>query len=105
MQEFDTDSWNKVKMINFNYQYALFELNPFMPVEFSIELEEGLTIELKKKRIISESEILCRVENYMDIYFSEELYKKMENWTNKMAAEFDKDTDHHPQEKEYDRRG
>lgn len=93
MQEFDTDSWNKVKMINFNYQYALFELNPFMPVEFSIELEEGLTIELKKKRIISESEILCRVENYMDIYFSEELYKKMENWTNKMAAEFDQKTE------------
>ena len=93
MQEFDTDSWNTVKMINFNYQYALFELNPFMPEEFSIELEEGLTIELKKKRIISESEILCRVENYMDIYFSEELYKKMENWTNKMAAEFDKETE------------
>ena len=29
----------------------------------------------------------------MDIYFSEELDKKMENWTNKMAAEFDKKTE------------
>lgn len=94
MKNFTTNMGDKVKMINFNYQFALFELGVFAPDHFTIELEKGLTIQLKKNRIIGEQDVLYRVENYQEIYDNKELYEKMENWANTMAAEFEKETDH-----------
>lgn len=94
MKNFTTNMGDKVKMINFNYQFALFELGVFAPDHFTIELEKGLTIQLKKNRIIGEQDVLYRVENYQKIYDNKELYEKMENWANTMAAEFEKETDH-----------
>ena len=47
MKNFTTNMGDKVKMINFNYQFALFELGVFAPDHFTIELEKGLTIQLK----------------------------------------------------------
>lgn len=94
MKNFTTNMGDKVKMINFNYQFALFELGVFAPDHFTIELEKGLTIRLKKNRIIGEQDVLYRVENYQEIYDNKELYEKMENWANTMAAEFEKETDH-----------
>lgn len=94
MKNFTTNMGDKVKMINFNYQFALFELGVFAPDHFTIELEKGLTIQLKKNRIIGEQDVLYRVENYQGIYDNKELYEKMENWANTMTAEFEKETDH-----------
>lgn len=94
MKNFTTNMGDKVKMINFNYQFALFELGVFAPDHFTIELEKGLTIQLKKNLIIGEQDVLYRVENYQEIYDNKELYEKMENWANTMAAEFEKETDH-----------
>lgn len=94
MKNFTTNMGDKVKMINFNYQFALFELGVFAPDHFTIELEKGLTIQLKKNRIIGEQDVLYRVENYQEIYDNKELYEKMENWANTMTAEFEKETDH-----------
>lgn len=94
MKNFTTNMGDKVKMINFNYQFALFELGVFAPDHFTIELEKGLTIQLKKNRIIGEQDVLYRVENYQEIYDNKELYEKMENWANTVAAEFEKETDH-----------
>lgn len=94
MKNFTTNMGDKVKMINFNYQFALFELGVFAPDHFTIELEKGLTIQLKKNRIIGERDVLYRVENYQGIYDNKELYEKMENWANTMTAEFEKETDH-----------
>lgn len=94
MKNFTTNMGDKVKMINFNYQFALFELGVFAPDHFTIELEKGLTIQLKKNCIIGEQDVLYRVENYQEIYDNKELYEKMENWANTMAAEFEKETDH-----------
>lgn len=94
MKNFTTNMGDKVKMINFNYQFALFELGVFAPDHFTIELEKGLTIQLKKNRIIGEQDVLYRVENYQEIYDNKKLYEKMENWANTMAAEFEKETDH-----------
>lgn len=94
MRNFTTNMGDKVKMINFNYQFALFELGVFAPDHFTIELEKGLTIQLKKNRIIGEQDVLYRVENYQEIYDNKELYEKLENWANMMAAEFEKETDH-----------
>lgn len=94
MKNFTTNMGDKVKMINFNYQFALFELGVFAPDHFTIELEKGLTIQLKKNLIIGEQDVLYRVENYQEIYDNKELYEKMENWANTMAAEFEKETDY-----------
>lgn len=94
MKNFTTNMGDKVKMINFNYQFALFEFGVFAPDHFTIELEKGLTIQLKKNRIIGEQDVLYRVENYQEIYDNKELYEKMENWANTMTAEFEKETDH-----------
>ena len=94
MRSFTANMGDKVKMINFNYQFALFELGVFAPDHFTIELEKGLTIQLKKNRIIGEQDVLYRVENYQEIYDNKELYEKLENWANTMAAEFEKETDH-----------
>lgn len=94
MRNFTTNMGDRVKMINFNYQFALFELGVFALDHFTIELEKGLTIQLKKNRIIGEQDVLYRVENYQEIYDNKELYEKMESWANTMAAEFEKETDH-----------
>lgn len=90
MQEFDTSTWQKVKMINFNYLYALIQIRHKMPDEYELELEPGLILELKKVRMAGENTFLYRVNNYADIYYEEELYRKMEDWANRMAAESEK---------------
>ncbi len=92
MKSFDTSTWDLIKMINFNYQYALLEITRKMPDEFQMELEPGLTLDLKKNRVISWNLVLYRVTNYVDIYYDETLYKKMENWANRMAEEFEQET-------------
>lgn len=92
MREFETSTWQSVKMINFNYEYALLEVKHMMPKEFEIELEPGLTLELKMLNRIGANTFLYRVSNYTEIYENEELYRRMEDWTNRMAEKEMQDT-------------
>lgn len=92
MKSFDTDSWDLVKMINFNYQYALLEVRSRVPDTMQMEIAPGLKLDLRKRYAVNKKEVLYRVENYMDIYYDEVMYRRMEDWANQMAEEFEQRT-------------